>query len=377
MEPPITGAETTTRWLPLSLIDIPDYARIPDPAKLESLAAVMAKEEQLQEIIVMKAGDRFEVLAGARRLRAAQKLGWDKIRCLVKEPLSEFDRYKTTFSENENREQAQAMYQATLIKRMKVAGNLGQEELAKELGLSRGHLSQFLIVADLDGKTQEFATRVANLTLRHLLELARLPHPEDQLACAVEASQKDLSVKALKLLVDARLSPTQGPVKPVSGADTPQGPQIHFHKEGVDLVIQAKVPWDLGIDWTMSKVQTALRIWGPTNNYPLEGPAMAGLALPTQGQTDGTESQGEKPTQDKVLPKAGRIPGNPEELAEMEAAAQKGPGELYGWFYGPQCSLALKMAQKTWKELGVDDPSDQARRLLSVMLSHERKVSPR
>src|SRR5258708_6104602 len=112
------GEAAETRYIELSKIDIPENARPHNPEDLASLAANMGKEGQLQEIVVAAKGDRFEVVAGVGRILVARQLNWEKMRCLVKDSLSDVDRLHITFAENEEREDVSPIYQAQLLQRM-------------------------------------------------------------------------------------------------------------------------------------------------------------------------------------------------------------------------------------------------------------------
>src|SRR5690242_13585689 len=96
----------------LAHVDLPADARPHDPQALSQLTLDMEKQGQLQEIIVEKKGDRYVVIAGVGRTLAARKLGWEQIRASVKEGISDFERARITFAENEDREDANPFYQA-------------------------------------------------------------------------------------------------------------------------------------------------------------------------------------------------------------------------------------------------------------------------
>ena len=96
----MADTQSQTLWIDLSQIDIPSDAREHDPEKLKTLAQDMKEQGQLQEIVVVKIGDRFEVLAGAGRTQAARALGWEKIRASVRQGLSASDKARITFPPN-------------------------------------------------------------------------------------------------------------------------------------------------------------------------------------------------------------------------------------------------------------------------------------
>src|SRR5579859_7547243 len=76
-------------WKPISQITIPQDVRQHTPADIESRAASMAREGQLENILLSREGDQLVLVYGNGRLESAKKLGWDKIRADVKEGLTE------------------------------------------------------------------------------------------------------------------------------------------------------------------------------------------------------------------------------------------------------------------------------------------------
>src|SRR5688500_3748323 len=98
-----------TAWIELAQIDLPANAREYQESELLSLVNNMSMHGQLQEIVVTPKNDgalpqRYEVVAGVGRTLAARQLGWDKIRCSIRTGLSQFEKLRITFSENEERE---------------------------------------------------------------------------------------------------------------------------------------------------------------------------------------------------------------------------------------------------------------------------------
>jgi ParB/RepB/Spo0J family partition protein len=212
-----TDAAQTT-WIDLNLIDLPADARTHDPEKLESLTQDMAAGGQLQEIVVSRNGDRYQVLAGVGRTLAARKLGWDKVRCLIKEGLSDFDKARITYAENEEREDADPFYQALQLQKMMKAKEWSQNRMAQNLGQARRNIQIYMSLFSLDPKVAEVARRLAT-PIGQLTELMRLTNLQDQIKLAQECHDKDLSVRQLKALVDKKV----GNVPKAEKAVKPQG----------------------------------------------------------------------------------------------------------------------------------------------------------
>src|SRR5262249_10919842 len=90
-------------WIPVNGITVPEDARQHTPEDIESRAQSMAKEGQLQNILLSKEGEKLVLVYGHGRLQSAQKLGWEKIRADVKEGLTESQKLLMTLAENEER----------------------------------------------------------------------------------------------------------------------------------------------------------------------------------------------------------------------------------------------------------------------------------
>lgn len=206
----MAGQEKST-LIDLALIDLPKDARPHSPEDLSALTRDMKINGQLQEIIVASSTSsstspvRYLVVAGVGRTLAARALGWKQIRAFVKEGLSEFDRLHLTFSENEAREDVRPLYQAYLLKKMMETEDLTQEKLAVKIGISRGFVSQYLMISGLRQNVQEIATRVAKLTLAHFLQLCRLSDPKLQIEFIQSTQKNDWSASQLKKEIDKAL----------------------------------------------------------------------------------------------------------------------------------------------------------------------------
>ncbi len=187
--------ETCCIDVPLCVVS--QNAREHLPEELDSLAADMAKIGQLQEIVVVKKGDRFEVAAGVGRLLAARKLGWTQIRCFVKENLSDFDRLRITFSENEEREDVSPIYQAQLLNAMK--GDMTARDLAAKIGKNEDWIASYLGLLQFSPEVQKSLIRI-RLNLSQLRALLAIEGDEAQLKAAQEVAglTKEQTKEAVK-----------------------------------------------------------------------------------------------------------------------------------------------------------------------------------
>jgi ParB family chromosome partitioning protein len=175
----------------------------------------------LQPILVRPSphspGD-FEIIAGERRWRAAQRAGLTAIPALVRE-LSDERAYEIAIIENVQREDLNAMEEAraydTLMSRM----GYTQEQAAKAVGKSRSHLANTLRLLQLPAGVQEHVLQ-GRLSAGHARAILAC---DDQEAVAEQVVAKGLSVRDTEALVRAKAAgpkKASGPRKAPKDADT-------------------------------------------------------------------------------------------------------------------------------------------------------------
>lgn len=207
-------------WIDLQLIDLPARGRQHDPVKIAELARDMSKNGQLQDIIVTpKAEGRFELVAGRGRFLAAQMLKWEKAQCLVKEKLSEKDKYLIMISENDEREDVSPVDRGLSYIWAMEAGGMSQYDLAETIGKTNVHVSQYVSAAGLPEQVRGVLNRF-NIGIAHINQIGRLPTPEAQLAMAEKCHKQDLSVKQLEILVKKALDTASLPGHAQSGDES-------------------------------------------------------------------------------------------------------------------------------------------------------------
>ena len=134
------------------------------------LASSMEKIGQLTPIMARRHGDRYVVVAGERRLRAAMTLGWKRIRAEVHD-ITQGDAFVLSVAENVGRkslspiEEAQAF--RTILQRMT------QAELGRRIGRDRSYISQKIRLLNLPECLQHFL-ETGQLTEGHLRQVFRL-----------------------------------------------------------------------------------------------------------------------------------------------------------------------------------------------------------
>jgi ParB/RepB/Spo0J family partition protein len=121
--------------------------RVYDAVKLAELADSIRQHGILQPILVTAAGERFEVIAGNRRLQAARMVGLQRIPAIVRSDLDESRRLLVNLVENAQRVDLSPTERIAAVRQLASVG-LGVREIARGTGLSPGTVSRWIRIAD-------------------------------------------------------------------------------------------------------------------------------------------------------------------------------------------------------------------------------------
>src|SRR5690606_13984093 len=177
--------------------------RTMDQAELEALAASVRQMGVLQPVVVRRRGDRFELVMGERRWRAAQAAGLREIPALIRD-LDDRDAAVAALIENLQRSDLSFWDEAAGYARVIEEFGLTQEELAAALGRSQAAVSNKLRLLRLPEEVRRQA-QAAGLGERHVRSLLRLPDVQAQLEVLAEIVARDLSAGEAEALVAERL----------------------------------------------------------------------------------------------------------------------------------------------------------------------------
>ncbi|MHB1629021.1 MAG: nucleoid occlusion protein [Bacilli bacterium] len=163
-----------------------------DEAKLEELSATIRAHGVIQPIVVRRQDGYFELVAGERRWRAAQKIGLDFIPAIVRE-LSDSQAASLALIENLQREGLTAIEEAVAYQQLIELHRLTQESLAQRLGKGQSTIANKLRLLHLCAEAQE-AIRQRTITERHGRALLGLAPPLQQ-RLVQEIIGKELNVR--------------------------------------------------------------------------------------------------------------------------------------------------------------------------------------
>ena len=173
----------------------------------------------LQPLIVRRVGASYELVAGERRLRAAQMAGLSVVP-VVERQVSDDDMLTIALIENLQREDLNPIEKAKGFKRMVEQANLTQEEAARRIGKDRSTIANFIRLLDLPESVQHVVSR-GTISMGHARALLGLKHPSAQQALALRIEDEGLSVREVERIVAQTRASTTQERKPKKAASKP------------------------------------------------------------------------------------------------------------------------------------------------------------
>jgi ParB family chromosome partitioning protein len=194
-----------------------------DPEALDGLAATIRAEGVLQPLVVRRAApgaDRYEIIAGERRWRAAQKAGLKEVPVVVKEATAA-KAFELALIENLQREDLNALEVAEAYDRLLAEHDYTQEELAARVGKSRVAVTNTLRLLKLPAEVRALV-RDGALSEGHGRALLGAADMRSMIAAAEKAARARLSVRQVEALVR---SSARRPAAPVVESPEPARPE--------------------------------------------------------------------------------------------------------------------------------------------------------
>lgn len=167
-----------------------------DEKKIEELAESIKQHGVLQPVILRKKTAGYELVAGERRWRAAQKAGIEKIPAIVKE-LSDLDVMEIALIENLQREDLSPLEEAEAYKKLIEEFGMTQEELSKRVGKSRSQIANTVRLLNLDDEIKEMIIE-EKLTAGHARALLAIEDKKERLKMAEKISKENMSVRQIE-----------------------------------------------------------------------------------------------------------------------------------------------------------------------------------
>jgi len=218
---PEAAAAGTLRQIPVKSIQPNPFQprRTLNQDAIDELANSMATSGLLQPIVLRPLeGDKYQLIAGERRWRAATKLGWEEIGAVIKEV---DDRTLLTLAlvENIQRDALNAIDEATGYQRLVDDFQMSHSEVAELIGRSRPSVANSLRLLHLPKSVQDLV-QVGKLQMGHARALLQLSNPKQIERLAKIVADMGLSVRETESRARGDLPPQQRkPRKPKANAE--------------------------------------------------------------------------------------------------------------------------------------------------------------
>jgi ParB family chromosome partitioning protein len=188
-----------------------------DPERLDELAASIRAQGVIQPIVVREISrDRYELIAGERRWRAAQKAGLTEIPALIKE-VPDQAVVAMALIENIQRENLSPLEEAQALSRLIQEFHLTHQETADAVGRSRAAVSNLLRLLDLPAEVKRLLDE-RKLDMGHARALATLPDDRATLL-ALQAAEHGWSVRELEEAARRAETQPKGKAKKAAARD--------------------------------------------------------------------------------------------------------------------------------------------------------------
>jgi len=169
---------------------------------LEELARSIQASGIIQPIVVRPVGSRFQLIAGERRWRAAQRAGLRKVAAIVRQVADELA-LEMTLVENIQREDLNAMEAARAFERLMDEFQLTQESVAERTGKDRATVANAIRLLKLEPTIQDWIEE-GKLTAGHGRALLAVLDPQLRMRYAQRASRGGLTVRQIERLASRR-----------------------------------------------------------------------------------------------------------------------------------------------------------------------------
>jgi ParB family chromosome partitioning protein len=223
-------APAAPRGLPLEV----DLDRIvPNPRQprlqmeqgpLEELAQSIRVNGIIQPILVRRSGDRYEIIAGERRWRAAQIAGLLRAPVIVRETADD-QLLQVALIENIQRENLNPIDEATAYRRLLDECAMTQEALAEAVGKDRASIANHLRLLRLPSEVQRQVSGGA-LSMGHARALVALENPVTLTKAADDVVARALSVRETEALVRRLNAPPAAPAVAVKDVHTREAEDV-------------------------------------------------------------------------------------------------------------------------------------------------------
>lgn len=239
-EPPPPAEPGAAQQLPIDLID-------PNPLqprsvfqaeRLRELADSIRANGIIQPVIVRKKADRYELIAGERRWRAARLAELELVPVVVQD-VADGKLLEVSLIENIQREDLNPIEVAHAYDRLAREHGLSHEEIGKRTGKDRPTITNMIRLLRLPPEVQLLLAE-HRLSMGHARAILGLPTPDLQRNMADKAAAEGLSVRQVERMVQ-KLTETRESPEPVPEEEPKTDPNVRAAIEALERTLGTRV----------------------------------------------------------------------------------------------------------------------------------------
>jgi ParB family chromosome partitioning protein len=169
-------------------------------ASIEELARSVREHGIIQPLVVTRIGDnKYRLIAGERRFRAAQKAGLDTVPVVIKETMTDGDVLQVALIENIQREDLNPIEEAYAYHQLHEEFALTQEEISKRVGKERSTVANFLRLLRLPDSVKKLLA-AGQLSMGHARAILAVEPAKKQEQLAERVVKRNLNVRQTEML---------------------------------------------------------------------------------------------------------------------------------------------------------------------------------
>ncbi|HSO23715.1 MAG TPA: ParB/RepB/Spo0J family partition protein [Chondromyces sp.] len=212
-----------------------------DDEALEELAASIRRHGVLQPLLVSEDGpDRYLVITGERRLRAARKAGLETVPAVIRERLDSAAQLELALVENLQRRDLTPLEEARAFEHLRTSLGLTQAEIAERVAMDRSTVANALRLLKLPEEVQALVDS-GELSAGHARTLLAFDGDEDRRRWAQRVVQTGLSVRELEQAAAAAKAAAPEPASRTARRPAARDPNLVAAEEKLSLRVGAPV----------------------------------------------------------------------------------------------------------------------------------------
>ena len=188
------------------------------PEAMEALIESVSRNGILQPLVVRQVGQRYELVAGERRWRAAQHLGLSSVPVVVRDVPDE-QMLELALVENIQREDLNPMEKARAFRQLIQQYSLTQAQAAERVGMDRSSVANFIRLLDLPSDVQDSVSR-GTISMGHARALLACRSEKGLRELAKRIGAEELSVRDVERLAATKTAGKTAKARSPKSADT-------------------------------------------------------------------------------------------------------------------------------------------------------------